>query len=564
MKRFMLSLLAVATLQIPLHCLQAGILISGQDFRGTTGADTHSLKAFDTANGDLLWKVEAGTVKGSDIDPLTGDLVVADGGPTLTAPGAPQNITRYNPQTGEVVGTPFSHDIGFATGLAVHPVSGDIYLSAGSSPPGHHGVRRFDANGGNQQDFSGLVGLASGFSPVWHTSPTEHRLFVMTTSQRRPKAFLVNGANDGMVLSGQFVAGGTSGSSEQMTINQNNNKLYATHVQDSIVYEWDPQNSTMAPVVVLTDTTNLQGASGLTFDENNNMYVAENGSASGKVHIYKYTPSGSTWGNGTVFATIEPSLGWNNPGTFLEYVKSPDPPPTDFEWGLNDLGSWTNSSSWNAVISPNSSEHTVTFGSAATSTTTAVLNTAVLVNRITFDNANQYIVAGGGNVQLAATTIMPVNDPVIDVILGDHQFQAAVQLLSDATVNVGSGSTLSFNNDLNLAGRVLTKMGDGTLSIRNDLVTSGGHLTIAQGTVTGNGTVGGDLSNTGGTVAPGNRMGLLVDDQLKPGTLTAASSRQVPEPTAWVLWILGLAFVSTARFGRNPMVRKYSLSLSTR
>jgi len=68
----------------------------------------------------------------------------------------------------------------------------------------------------------------------------------------------------------------------------------------------------------------------------------------------------------------------------------------------------------------------------------------------------------------------------------------------------GGGSTLIFNNALNLNGNKLTKTGDGEMAIRNDLVTGGGTIDIQGGTVSGNGTVGGNLDNGGDVVSPGN------------------------------------------------------------
>ena len=61
------------------------------------------------------------------------------------------------------------------------------------------------------------------------------------------------------------------------------------------------------------------------------------------------------------------------------------------------------------------------------------------------------------------------------------------------------------------------------MSIRNDFVTSGGTLNIAEGTVSGNGTVGGDLTNAGSTIAPGNSI----------------SANQIPEPSAMTLLAVG-------------------------
>ena len=71
---------------------------------------------------------------------------------------------------------------------------------------------------------------------------------------------------------------------------------------------------------------------------------------------------------------------------------------------------------------------------------------------------------------------------------------------------------------------------------------------MTGGTVTGSGTVVGTIENGGGILTPGSSPGTLT----VPGNLTQTSgslpietggtqSSQVPEPTAWLLLLLGLA-----------------------
>ena len=63
------------------------------------------------------------------------------------------------------------------------------------------------------------------------------------------------------------------------------------------------------------------------------------------------------------------------------------------------------------------------------------------------------------------------------------------------------------------------------MSIRNDFVTGGGTLIIAEGMVSGNGTLGGNLENNGGVISPGNS--------------SAAAATQAPEPGSSLLLVLG-------------------------
>ena len=102
------------------------------------------------------------------------------------------------------------------------------------------------------------------------------------------------------------------------------------------------------------------------------------------------------------------------------------------------------------------------------------------------------------------------------------------------SIDVASDSTLSFNNALNLDGVTLTKTGAGVLEINNRLTGAGGTLNIQQGMVSGHGAVGGDVSNDGGTISPGDN--------------ALGGNNAIPEPGSLVLLLLGMmALVSTSR-----------------
>ena len=98
---------------------------------------------------------------------------------------------------------------------------------------------------------------------------------------------------------------------------------------------------------------------------------------------------------------------------------------------------------------------------------------------------------------------------MIHVIQGSHQFQSVVNLAASATVDVAGDSSLEFNNRLFLNGNTLTKVGEVTMAIDNNVLTGGGTIDCVQGTCCGTGTVGADLTNTGGTISPGNSPGIL-------------------------------------------------------
>ena len=105
-------------------------------------------------------------------------------------------------------------------------------------------------------------------------------------------------------------------------------------------------------------------------------------------------------------------------------------------------------------------------------------------------------------------------EATVNVCHGNHEFQAPVSLITETHVTVVGGSTLRFDDVLNLNGNTLNKSGDGDMEIGNDLfgtatdedqrVTgAGGTLNVHGGVVSGNGIVGGEVNNYGGTISPG-------------------------------------------------------------
>ena len=115
-------------------------------------------------------------------------------------------------------------------------------------------------------------------------------------------------------------------------------------------------------------------------------------------------------------------------------------------------------------------------------------------------------------------------------------------------MNVVSGSTLTFNNALNLNGHSLAKTGGGMMEINNVLNTGGGAVNLLQGTLSGDGTVGAHVNNDGGTVSPGN---------------SAAVSLAVPEPSAALLLIVSTLALFASRLVGSAVVSQCSHLQST-
>ncbi len=192
----------------------------------------------------------------------------------------------------------------------------------------------------------------------------------------------------------------------------------------------------------------------------------------------------------------------------------PLPDPTDYTWTADGLGDWSVGSNWDPGIGapPNTNLQTASFGSdpAITKPTVAVVTSPVTVNRIEFDNTISYGIGGLETLTLQGSTETPTSS--VSVNQGSHQFQVEVSLDSNTDVFVQSGASLAFNLPLNLNGNTLAKTGDGTMAINNNLTTGGGAVDCQSGNCSGTGTIGGDLNNSGGTVAPGNSPGILTVD----------------------------------------------------
>ena len=210
-------------------------------------------------------------------------------------------------------------------------------------------------------------------------------------------------------------------------------------------------------------------------------------------------------------------------------------PPADQVWTVDASGSWSSVNNWSFGIIPNDNLQTATFGSEIMAPRTVFTESEITVNRIVFDNSNEYVISGNYPINLEASTA-PTN-PRVDVASGAHQFQTSVNLLSDTVVDVESNATVIFNNVLNLNGHTLTKTGMGELAINNILSTGSGTLNCDEGVCGGSGTIGGGLNNNGGTISPGNSSGNLP---------------AVPEPSAvGMLWLGTIAAAACWRSARR-------------
>ena len=200
-------------------------------------------------------------------------------------------------------------------------------------------------------------------------------------------------------------------------------------------------------------------------------YAEGNGAVGlGLLDNYNYsTDSGATWTN----------FGSDNPFFLQVNVQQAG----TFEWNVDALGDWTVGANWNPTQAPSTNQDTAIFGGVITAARTVVVDSAVTVKHVQFDNANTYVIAGAGSVNLDANT----GSAAVTVAQGTHEFQAHVNLVDDSYVDVADDATLEFNNRLSLGGNTLTKDGGGALKINNDLNTGGGTIVVLGGTLGGGG-----------------------------------------------------------------------------
>jgi hypothetical protein len=201
------------------------------------------------------------------------------------------------------------------------------------------------------------------------------------------------------------------------------------------------------------------------------------------------------------------------------------------QWFTSGVGDWNGPGNWTMGGPAGTAEQTAVFGSLVAGPMLVGVNSPVTVNGIEFNNsANGYVIAGHESVNLQASSAS--QDPSIKVD-GTHEFQARVNLLNDTTADVPIGSTLIFNNALDLMGNTLTKTGDGDIAIRNDLITSGGTVDVQGGAISGNGTISGNVNNSAGVLSPGNIS----------GSMEINGQSNIPEPASSQLVILAVIWL---------------------
>lgn len=191
------------------------------------------------------------------------------------------------------------------------------------------------------------------------------------------------------------------------------------------------------------------------------------------------------------------------------------------QWG--DVTNWSNSNSAPGV--PNGSATTAVFSGADFASRTVAIDGDYTIKAIEFDatNNSQYGLVGLGSLTLSSNAgsaaINVANSPA-----AGHEFQVAVELASNTDVSTAPGSSVQFNNLLNLGGNTLSVTTGSTAAINNNLDSGTSGTLDNQGNLFGTGRVNGSLVN-GGRVAPGAGVGVMTVDGNY--TQTAGSSLDI-------------------------------------
>ena len=172
---------------------------------------------------------------------------------------------------------------------------------------------------------------------------------------------------------------------------------------------------------------------------------------------------------------------------------------TDMTWSGNNDSDWNDGQNWNPLSVPNADNDNVTLD-AAGGGGTAFIDSAVTVKSITIDHTAAYAIAGTNTLTLEADS----GNAALTVAAGPqgaHELQVDVLSLADNTdINVGLGATLDIDSQVDLNGNTLS-IQSGTVSLNDKVTTAGTGTVVNDATLTGGGTINGDLDNNGTLIA---------------------------------------------------------------
>lgn len=217
------------------------------------------------------------------------------------------------------------------------------------------------------------------------------------------------------------------------------------------------------------------------------------------------------------------------------------PAVTDYSWGVNASGSWTQATNWAPAGVPGAiaGRQHVLFGNIITTPQTVYTNSTRNVNSIEFASGQTYAISGTGAIALQSDTSggSPVA-PVILVTTGSHQIQVPVNLIDNASVIASVGASIDFNNEINLNGKTLTTTG--TVRLNNSTVGGGTVMSLGALATAKSSEIGGNLVTEGSLIVDFDATGADFFNVLGDATLTGVldviwNKSSLPSGTATVL-----------------------------
>ena len=146
-------------------------------------------------------------------------------------------------------------------------------------------------------------------------------------------------------------------------------------------------------------------------------------------------------------------------------------------WAVNDSGDWNVSANWSVGAVPNGVGAEAKLGGIIAAPRTVYADVTVTVGTLTFDNANTYNLSGAASLFIQAAS----GSGYIGVVSGSHKINLPLYFVSDTTISIANGSTLTIADPATIkAGKTVTKTGN--LVIKSPLtIESGGALVLGSG-----------------------------------------------------------------------------------
>ena len=174
-----------------------------------------------------------------------------------------------------------------------------------------------------------------------------------------------------------------------------------------------------------------------------------------------------------------------------------------YQWVPSGFSSWHTSTSWSPSGVPNASHAVAELTTSTAPATIIQVNATATVHRLEINGDSSYRVIGSGRLHLAGAE----DTGGVVVTGGDHRLAVDFQAEVDTTLSIAEGASLTMPAVFSFGAVTVTKAGEGTLYVNGPAEPGLGLLEVTGGRIAGEGTLGGDLVMTAGTVAPGHEVG---------------------------------------------------------